>query len=61
MNDNTVIYQMDGNQIEYYDPNDPEIVPIPSPEPHYNPHIHNDPHNNPTLIFSSEETSSVKR
>ena len=49
MNHNTVIYQMDENQIDYYDPNDPEIIPVPSPEPHYNPHphIHNDPHNNP--------------
>ena len=48
MNDNTVIYEINGDQIEYYDSNDPEMIPIPSPEPHYNPHphIHNDPHPN---------------
>ena len=46
MNHNTVIYEIDGNQIEYYDPNDPEIHPVPTPEPHYNPHPHNNnPHN----------------
>ena len=46
MNYNTVIYEIDGNQIEYYDPYDPEIIPVPTPEPHNDPHphIHNDPH-----------------
>tara|TARA_B100000575_G_scaffold197010_1_gene159330 strand:- start:5 stop:538 length:534 start_codon:yes stop_codon:yes gene_type:complete len=51
MNHNTVIYEIDGNQIEYYDPNDPEIHPVPTPEPHHIPHHypnpHNDPHNDP--------------
>ena len=45
MNHNTVIYEIDGNQIEYYDQDDSKTVPIPAPEPHYNPHPHNDPNN----------------
>ena len=47
MNEHTIIYEINGDEIEYYDPNDPEIIPVPSPEPHYTPHPfpHNDPHN----------------
>ena len=53
MNEHTIIYEINGDEIQYYDPNDPEIIPVPSPEPHYTPHPfphndpHNDPHNNP--------------
>ena len=48
MNDDTIIYEINGDEIQYYDPNDPEIVPIPSPEPHYHPHLnpHIEPHVN---------------
>lgn len=46
MNDNNIIYEIKGDEIEYYDPNDPETIPIPSPEPHYYPHPHNIPHTN---------------
>ena len=48
MNDDTIIYEINGDEIQYYDPNDPEIVPIPSPEPHYHPHLnpHSEPHVN---------------
>ena len=47
MNEHTIIYEINGDEIQYYDPNDPEIIPVPSPEPHYTPHPfpHNDPHN----------------
>ena len=44
MNQDTIIYEINGDQIEYYDPNDPEIYPVPTPEPHHIPHPHNDPH-----------------
>ena len=47
MNDNNVIYEINGDEIQYYDPNDPEIIPVPAPEPHYNPHPHPHPHNDP--------------
>ena len=53
MNDNYnehFTYEINGDRI-YYDPNDPEIIPVPAPEPHhsiqpyphphYTPHIHN--------------------
>lgn len=47
MNEHTIIYEINGDEIQYYEPNDPEIIPVPSPEPHYTPHPfpHNDPHN----------------
>ena len=44
MNEHTIIYEINGDEIQYYDPNDPEIIPVPSPEPHHIPH--NVPHNN---------------
>ena len=47
MNDHTIIYEINGDDIQYYDPNDPEIVPIPSPEPHYHPHLN--PHSGPDI------------
>ena len=47
MNDDTIIYEINGDEIQYYDPNDPEIYPIPSPEPHYHPHLN--PHSEPYI------------
>lgn len=47
MNEHNIIYEINDDEIQYYDPNDPEIIPVPSPEPHYTPHPfpHNNPHN----------------
>ena len=45
MNEHNIIYEINGDEIEYYDPNDPEIIPIPSPEPHHSIQPHPYPHN----------------
>ena len=37
--------EINGDRIEYYDPNDPEIIPVPSPPP--SPHPSVQPHHNP--------------
>ena len=37
--------EINGDRIEYYDTNDPEIIPVPSPSP--SPHHSVQPHHNP--------------
>ena len=48
------MYGINGDEIEYYY-NDPEIIPVPSPEPHYNPHSHQ--HNEPPI--NNDPTNST--
>ena len=63
MNDNYngPFYEINGDRIIYYDPNDPEIMPIPSPEPHHephsNPHSHPDIHNNQNNPHDNSDSS----
>ena len=45
MNEHNIIYEINGDEIEYYDPNDPEIIPVPSPSPHHSIQPHPYPHN----------------
>ena len=54
MDQHTIIYEINGDRIEYYDPNDPEIIPVPAPEPHpyYTPHIHNSTDSSLSFIFN---------
>ena len=58
MNDYNIVYKINGDRIEYHDPNDPEIIPVPAPEPHHSIQPHYHPHYTPHIHNSTDSSLS---